>query len=316
MTILFGIQNNNNDCYINVFIQFLFEFKNFNEIAKINKEKNCILKEWNDLYELLINNENEGCILTPGRFIKNIKEYCKEKNIMNRFSGSEQNDFNEFFDLIMEIINNNLINKEEKNKIKHKKTSNYINKLKNELSPFLIENLLICNEEKYIDENNIVKSNKITHLNGFYLYTNTQKNELSFKEIFYENYKDEFIVNGFYDEKKKEHSSVTKKTNITYLSNILVFRFIKINNNFSKKNIKINDIPDIFIPKDYNIDNENKYELFAVINHNGFNIYGGHYYIIIKKKDKWYLINDISISLHKRDCIENKDNYCLFYRRI
>ena len=57
---------------------------------------------------------------------------------------------------------------------------------------------------------------------------------------------------------------------------------------------------------------ENKYELFGIINHEG-NIFGGHYFSYIKI-NTWFEFNDTTIS-QVQNIISDK-NYCLFYRKI
>jgi ubiquitin C-terminal hydrolase len=56
----------------------------------------------------------------------------------------------------------------------------------------------------------------------------------------------------------------------------------------------------------------NQYELFGIINHEG-NVFGGHYYSYIKKNN-WFVFDDNTIS-QVQDIISDK-NYCLFYRKI
>ena len=71
--------------------------------------------------------------------------------------------------------------------------------------------------------------------------------------------------------------------------------------------------------REYCIDGFNdstNYELFGVINHTG-NVFGGHYYSHVKKKDgNWYLFNDQQIKrVSFKEIVTNK-SYCLFYRKI
>lgn len=58
------------------------------------------------------------------------------------------------------------------------------------------------------------------------------------------------------------------------------------------------------------------YELFAVSNHIGFGIGGGHYTAYAKHQRKWYLFNDSGVTPANSDKLCTDEAYVLFYRRV
>jgi ubiquitin carboxyl-terminal hydrolase 4/11/15 len=59
-----------------------------------------------------------------------------------------------------------------------------------------------------------------------------------------------------------------------------------------------------------------KYELFAVSNHIGYGINGGHYTAYAKVNGKWALYNDSSVTECTIDDVQTSEAYVLFYRRV
>jgi ubiquitin C-terminal hydrolase len=117
-------------------------------------------------------------------------------------------------------------------------------------------------------------------------------------------FEEELLDTLWYDEKTNEKKQLLKKTQIGYYPDILVIhlkRWIHMH-----KNKQIVHFDEILVLED------NKYELFGIINHEG-NVFGGHYYSYIKK-NKWFVFNDTTVS-QVQDIISDK-NYCLFYRKI
>jgi ubiquitin carboxyl-terminal hydrolase 8 len=119
-------------------------------------------------------------------------------------------------------------------------------------------------------------------------------------------FQDELLDTLWHDEKTNEKKQLLKKTEFAYYPNILVVHFKRWIQ--MKKNKQIVHFDEVL-----KLNNET-YELFGIINHEG-NIFGGHYFSYIKKNN-WFLFNDTNVSQIQVQNIVSDKNYCLFYRKI
>jgi len=80
--------------------------------------------------------------------------------------------------------------------------------------------------------------------------------------------------------------------------------------------IDFNKYKDLLDPN--NIDNilrDSKYELYAVLIHNGPKLGYGHYYSLVKSPNgKWFRMNDTHVDIIKYKDVLNEQGYLLFYR--
>ena len=105
---LTGLLNLGNSCYLNSALQIISNFHDLNDYIDVFLEDNPnlksldlqLMKEWNDLRKLMW---NKNVIISPNRFKKTI-EFVSEKKNWDSFSGSEQNDANEFMFFILNIF--------------------------------------------------------------------------------------------------------------------------------------------------------------------------------------------------------------------
>ena len=119
-------------------------------------------------------------------------------------------------------------------------------------------------------------------------------------------FQDEILDTLWHDEKINEKKQLLKKTEVAYYPNILVVHFKRWIQ--MKKNKQI-----VHFDQLLKLNNET-YELFGIINHEG-NIFGGHYFSYIKKNN-WFVFNDTNVSQIQVQNIVSDKNYCLFYRKI
>ena len=305
-----GLVNLGNTCYINSVIQVLHNIYELNEyISKnnnYNKETNdyILTSEWNILKELM----DKSVHISPNRFIHMNNELFKKKSNLD-FQQNKQGDANEYLLFILEcihnsynLLDNNLIYSNDK----------YIKEYIKKDNSIITQLFVSMFEITYLDENNIKVSKTYESHWNIDLYI-PDKDNITIYDCLDNTFKKEYLCNdnAWFDDKTNKKKNVYKTTKIVYEPKILVFNF-KRWLRYDKKNkskILFEEIIDISSYSNY----RSNYELFGIINHEG-NIFGGHYYSFIKKRDKWILFNDNEI--RPISSIIQSSNYCLFYRKL
>ena len=314
-----GLCNLGNTCYLNSTLQIMSHIPELNNyLNQYNQEKynNIIDKhlviEWIELYNLMW---SKDCIISPKRFLFYLKEISLKKNAL--FSGNDQNDAVEYFYFVIDCFHNSLNNTDNlklsktEYKIINDEIENYEKKNNSIIhvlfSSFLINNYM--NEETDAQEFNKIETNFTIEI----IIPNINESSISIEDCINYTFKTEHMPDSWYDEKTKTHKKLKKNTRICYLPQILVLHLKRWDYTL-KKNNKLITYQETIDMCPYTINNnECKYELFGIINHQG-NVMGGHYYSYIKKNNQWFMFNDMTVTNISN--IISSDNYCFFYRKI
>jgi ubiquitin C-terminal hydrolase len=334
---LTGLTNLGNTCYINSCIQILSHTHELNMVLnhnykkKINHEKihdYTILIEWDNLRKLMW---SQNCIISPGRFIKQLQTISIHKN-REEFSDFSQNDSSEFFLFLIDCFHTSIareVNVDISGTPKNDKDNLAIicfNKMKEifkteyseifeifyglqisqiiSLEPDTHGNIINNTPEQFMILNLPIPNIKLPSLlDCLNLYV---EGEILEGE------------NSWYNEKTQLKQSIQKKLIFWSLPKILVIDIKRFNPiNFNKNQIFISFPLTELDLNDYTIgyQNNNIYDLYAIINHHGIT-HGGHYYSFIKNENKWFCFNDTNVSeITDLNQLFTPFAYCFFYRR-
>lgn len=304
-----GLVNLGNTCYINSVLQVLHSIHELNQYIDVYTNYNkdsidyYITTEWKALKMLM----DKGVHISPNRFVYINNEIFKKKNKVE-FLNYKQSDASEYLLFILECIHNsyNLLDNTP-----IKSSYNYINQYNIKDNSIITHLFFSLFEIHYVDQNRIKVSTKYES-NWNIDLSIPEKETITLYDCLDTFFKEEYLCddNALFDDKTNEKKNVYKITKMVYEPNILVFnlkRWIK----YNKKNKSKISFEPIIDMSPYSL-NPCRYELFAIINHDG-NVYSGHYYSFIKK-DIWLEFNDNEIK--KINSLIHPSNYCLFYRKI
>ena len=332
-----GFINLGNTCYLNATLQVIFNIDKLNHyflskkfLEELNNNlKSNHFKTKNDIHLI------QQYYQLTNDYHTNNKKLLSNKNLLNSilkinntFVINEQHDSQEMIIFLLDNIHEALkydvdVNYQGKSK---NKTDLIVIESINELSKILNKKYSIINElffgmfynELLSNEENskgTFISKKYEHFNNLTLQF-AGNNLIENLDLFF---KDELldtpILNETTDIKQKAYKTIK-------ISNAPPYLFITLKkydiNQKSKESYEI-PIDELKFSKycvgydEYNC----IYQLIGVICHVG-SLNFGHYYSIIKKKDKWYMCNDNNISefnIEKQYKIINKNAYVLLYMK-
>lgn len=332
-----GLMNLGNTCFLNSCVQILnhtyeihdlIDSKHKSNQIKTDSDDSTVLKEWNELRELMW---SENGTISPDKFVHAIHVVAQRKN-RDIFTGWLQNDITEFLLFLIECFHNSI-----SRKIKMKINGKPENQT-DQLAIYCYELLQSIYSKEYSEimdlfygicvttiscvENKTVHSLKPEHF--FVLDLQLFKCNCVCRNI-YECF-DLFVSpekiggeNAWFNEKTGKTEDIMKATCFWSLPKILVIILKRFSPDGKEK---INDIIDFPLTeldlskyiKGYNPDSY-VYDLFGVCNHMGY-VSGGHYTAFVKNiSGQWIHYNDNIVEIIQNDNIISPMAYCLFYRK-
>lgn len=316
---LCGLQNLGNSCYMNSIIQclsntnwlrhflLLDEFKEFNQEEKPHK---IMLLELNKLIRALW---FQNAVVSPKSFF-NYLGLLSVKLGSGQFAGHNQNDSSELLVFILDLLNESM-------------ASNIP----------LVEN---PNQPRIIWER-IFKNSWSPIVDAFYNQSHTQITceNCKFCSVSYDpmvilhlpingttleeclqNYSNEELLSGdnaYYCDKCENRSDAIRKDGIWNTADHLIITLKRFGSDGSKNNALITyPIGQLDMTPYLKSGDSRKYELYAVSNHLGGSIHGGHYTSYVKNAGSWYEYNDSMVNTATQENIVSPNSYVLFYKLI
>jgi len=333
-----GLANLGNTCFLNSCIQvlnhiyelhFLVDSKSKSKFINTNLPDSVILKEWNDLRELMWSGNG---IVSPNRFINSV-QYIAGKKDRDIFTGWLQNDITEFLLFIIECIHNS---------ISRKITMKINGKPENQTDKLAIECYKLLQTTYSNDYSEIMDLFYGIYVTSISSSDNKKTHSLKPEHYFvldlqiftkdgicptiYDCF-DTFVSpeemcgeNAWMNETTGEKEDILKGVSFWSFPKILVITFKRFSPNGSQK---INNVIQFPLEnlnlskyvKGYN-PNSYVYDLFGVCNHMGI-VSGGHYTAFVKNlASQWIHYNDNVVEIVKDpSIIISPMAYCLFYRK-
>lgn len=297
-----GLTNLGNTCFINSTLQCLFYIRELNEFLDNYNSSDLLVSEYNSLRKLMF--EGHSCI-APNRFINVIQHIAKEKK-MDLFTQFNQNDLPEFLVFMINSFHSSMSHKIQislpaaNNKIEEECykmiTSTYSSDYSIIIDLFygiLVSTIhtdcivSIKPEPFFTLDLPIPNIDQVTLDNCIQLYLHPEKIQ-------------------WHKDTTNEYIQATKNLIFGKLPKLLFIVFKRFDNNMHKNNTMIS------VPFNPIIHNQ-EYTLMSVCNHYG-NLNGGHYTTSVHT-NKWYEIDDGSISEIKEENVITKNAYCLLFRK-
>lgn len=327
---LCGLTNLGNTCFINACIQILNNTPEWNKIIKNikyinnnNSNNKIIIKEWIELSDLMLLNK---CEISPKRFIYYIFEVAKINN-KSLFTNGSQNDITEFLIFMVETIHK-LISRKAVVSIKGK-VVNPVDKIAVKCYKVMKE---IYNKEYseilmtfYGVNYSTITSRRTNVIHSikpepFFILDLPIPNEKTSLENCIRKYiEPELLVgdNAWFNEKTGLKEDVIKQICFWSFPTILIIslkRYTDENKTLIEFPLKGLNLYEFI--NGYKQAMDGQYDLYAVSNHYGNVMFGGHYTAIVNINNQWVHFDDNNISLISSETdIITPNAYCLFYRK-
>jgi ubiquitin carboxyl-terminal hydrolase 8 len=333
-----GLSNLGNTCFLNSCVQvlnhtyelhFLVDSKIKSNLINVNIPDSIILKEWNDLRELMWSGNGT---VSPNRFINTVQHIAGKKD-RDIFTGWLQNDITEFLLFVIDCIHNSI-----SRKITMKINGNPENQT-DKLAIACYQLLQTTYSNDYSEIMDLFYGIYITSISSSDNKTTHSLKPEHYFVLDLQIFTRDGICNSIYDcmdlfvspepmtgenawmnDATGEKEDILKGVSFWSFPKILVITFKRFSPNGSQK---INNVIQFPLEnlnlskyvKGYN-PNSYVYDLFGVCNHMG-NVAGGHYTAFVKNlTGQWIHYNDNVVEIvEDPNIIISPMAYCLFYRK-
>lgn len=347
-----GFVNLGNTCFLNSCLQILCHTYELNELFQTKKVANylkkreekdagsvLIINEWLNLLNVIWGNKEKRAVVSPNRFVTNIKNIAKMKN-RELFTGYNQNDISEFLLFMIDCfhsciarpveikINGNVENQTDELAMKcYSMIQSLYTKEYSEIIDMFYG--IYVSEIRSLDETTRFSANPESYfiLDLPILFTLREPRKKTIYDCL-----DHFTAyeilegdNAWWNEKTKRKEDIKKRMIFFSFPKILTITLKRFSIDGLHKNAEVVEFPlDLNLSKyshGYN-DEQYQYELYGICNHIG-DIYNGHYTAFVKNsKGEWVHYNDEIIEVLNegqiKEIISNpmyNAAYCLFYRK-
>jgi len=331
-----GIDNLGNTCFLNSCLQVLnhtYELnhvldKKVDEQLKPDLPDTNILKEWNDLREVMWSGNG---VVSPNKFVHNVHKIAEIKK-RDIFTGWAQNDMPEFLLFMIDCIHNSLsrgVNIKISGKMENK-TDEVAVKCYS-----MLQNIYSKEYSEIMDLFFGIYMSELTSKDGSNVHVIKPENffildlpvldgnviATNIYECFDFFTKTEYMdgENAWFNEMSGQKEDIKKRITFWNLPKILVISLKRFSPDGTQKLNSLIQFPlenlDLskYI-KGYNASSY-KYNLYGICNHSG-GVMGGHYTSFVKHiDDQWIHFNDTRVEIvNSPETMITPLAYCLFYR--
>ena len=338
---LSGLENLGNTCFLNSIIQVMVHTPELIEILESlptivpNETTDINIFLANECKSLLNLMRQQNSVISPNRFVQSVQIVSRKKD-NSIFMGYSQNDVSEFVVFLLECIHLSLsrpakvtIKGEIKNKIDKLATECYkeIKATYSKSYSPIYEKFYGMSITELISKENpgVVRSRKFEHYFLIDLPLPSAENKSPTIYDCFDYYVEPELLEGensWRNEKTNKKEAVYRKTTFWNFPPVLIINL---------KRYKDPDHKDqrlVSFPVDHTLNlskysvsyssHQYQYKLYAVCNHKGGSILGGHYtshVLPVDSPNVWFHFNDKTVSPIEMNKVVSTQASCLFYRR-
>lgn len=308
-----GLSNLGNTCFLNAIVQCFTHtvplvegVRSYDHVTPCERNINgfCLICDFRGHIEISLGSTES--VISPWKLVDNLSYFSSS------FQRYQQEDAHEFLQCFLDRLESSCSDSMSKEMISCEKNDNFV---KQAFGGCLVSKLKCCNCGHVSDtyEPSIDLSLEIEDV------TTLQAALESFTKL----EKIEDPETKFTCENCKGEVSVEKQLLLEETPSVAAFHLKRFKNDGSyvEKIEKFVEFPlelDLqpYTNNSQNSDVELKYELYAIVVHNGFSATSGHYYCFIRSApDAWYKFDDSKVVRVQEDCVLLQDAYILFYAK-